>query len=227
MCVERFVNLFKDKMLGMEVGTYDYPIDRYNYDPVTGEPLYDDFGHPTGAGTGDDNSTTYGYSGRSGENLLLASAFPVRAEFMMLAEEMGDYVDLSNPLDVISNGRLTIFRSYLQQLNMWGHEEMGAELPNGEIAIHAHNTYLQVAYDRGIPVGILFMIVLVTGLVSGIRYYKDNRDTQELSLITAAVVIGFMVAGISEWVFQYSNPMTIALMLSVAPITFKVQNNER
>ncbi|MCR5404743.1 MAG: hypothetical protein K6E91_13135 [Butyrivibrio sp.] len=227
MCVERFVNLFKDKMLGMEVGTYDYPIDRYNYDPVTGEPLYDDFGHPTGAGSSDNGSGTYGYNGSKKEYPLLAAAIPIKAEFMMLAEEMGDYVDLSNPLDVISNGRLTIFRSYIQQLNMWGHEEMGAELPNGEIAIHAHNTYLQVAYDRGVLVGILFIIVLVTALVSGIRYYRDNRNTQELSLITAAVVIGFMVAGISEWVFQYSNPMTIALMLSVAPITFKVQNNER
>lgn len=223
MCVERFVNLFKDKMLGMDVGTYDYPIDRYNYDPKTGEPLYDDFGHPTGAGDG----STYGYSGKGKENPLLAAALPVRAEYLMLAGEMGDYVDLDNPLDVISNGRLTIFSSYIQQLNMWGHEEMGAELPNGEIAIHAHNTYLQVAYDRGIPVGILFIIVLITGLISGIRYYRDNRDKQELSLITSAVVIGFMVAGISEWVFQYSNPMTIALMLSFAPITFRIQNNER
>lgn len=231
MCVERFINLFKDKMLGMEVGSYNYPIDRFNYDPVTGQPIYDDFGHPL---TGEaDSSEDYGFNvpGPEGEyeesSVLLAAASPTRAEFIMLADELGEYVDTSNALDVISNGRLTIFRSYIQQLNMWGHEEMGATLPNGEIAIHAHNTYLQLAYDRGIPAGIYFVIVLIAGLVSAIRYYRNNRGDQELSLITAAVVIGFMVAGISEWVFQYSNPMTIALMLAFAPITFRVKENER
>jgi O-antigen ligase len=100
---------------------------------------------------------------------------------------------------------------------------MGAELPNGEIALHAHNTYLQVAYDNGIIVGIVFIIMLVMALICGIVYYRNNRKNEPLSLITAAVVIGFMVAGVSEWVFQYCNPMTVALMLSIAPITFKVK----
>ena len=106
---------------------------------------------------------------------------------------------------------------------MWGHEEMGALLPNGEIAVHAHNTYIQVAHDHGIVVGAVFIVMLVTALVSSMLYYRKNRTTEPLSLITCAVVIGFMVAGLTEWVFQYSNPMTIALMLSLAPITFKAK----
>jgi hypothetical protein len=32
-----------------------------------------------------------------------------------------------------------------------------------------------------------------------------------------------MVAGVSEWVFLYSNPMTIALMLSLAPLTYRIK----
>ena len=106
---------------------------------------------------------------------------------------------------------------------MWGHEEMGTELPNGEIAVHAHNTYIQTAYDNGILTGLCFVITLIMALVCGIKYYRNNRRNEPLSLITSAVVIGFMVAGLSEWVFQYCNPMTVALFLAIAPVTFKVK----
>ena len=155
--------------------------------------------------------------------MLLASSVMTRAEIVMLLDELEGYVDTDNFLDVISNGRITIAKSYIQQLNMWGHDERGALLPDGEIAVHAHNTYLQVAYDHGIPVGILFVLTLVVALVSGIRYYSRNRKNEPLSLITCAVVIGFMVAGISEWVFMYSNPMTVALMISLVPLTYKAK----
>ncbi len=235
MCVERFVNLFESKILGADVGMYEYPIDRYNYaDDGRGELLYDDYGRPfddddddgdddTQEGADDQGKVPCDLKNGDEDALLLASLGITRAEVFMLASELEGYVDLSNPIDVISNGRLSIFRSYMQQLNLWGHEEMGAMLSNGEIAIHAHNTYIQVAYDHGIPAGILFFTVLIMALVCGIGYYRNSRQTDPLSLITPAIVIGFMVAGVSEWVFQYSNPMTIALMLAIAPLTFKVR----
>ncbi len=223
MCVERFGNLFATKILGADMGEYEFPIDIYNYDSETGEPLYDDYGHSY------DDPYYYPETSDQGrldiiplEGLLAANGI-TRAEYVMLMDELVGYVDTSNALDVISNGRITIFRSYFRNLNLWGHDEMGAELPNGEIALHAHNTYLQVAYDNGIIVGIVFIIMLVMALICGIVYYRNNRKNEPLSLITAAVVIGFMVAGVSEWVFQYCNPMTVALMLSIAPITFKVK----
>ena len=229
MCVERFVNLFGSKIFGMEIDTYDYPIDVNNYDiNGTGAPLYNLYGHPLDENMEDPMMDGKGPDHEDEKDDLLASAAFTRAEFMMLlSEEIQGYVDTSNALDVISNGRITIFRSYLQQMNLAGHEEMGALLPNGEIAVHAHNTYIQVAYDNGIPVGILFVLMLVTALVSAVIYYRENRTTEPLSLITCAVLIGFMVAGLTEWVFQYSNPMTIALMLSLAPITFKAKRNEQ
>ncbi len=234
MCVERFVNLFESKILGADVGMYEYPIDKYNYaDEGRGELLLDDYGRPFeelededkdggDAPSEDGQGCIPGaepYSEDEGD--LLASVGMTRAEMLMLMDDLQGYVDLSNPLDVLSNGRITIFRAYMQQLNMTGHEEMGAELPNGEIAVHAHNTYLQVAYDHGIPAGILFFLVLVMALAGGIGYYRKKRSIEPLSLITPAIVIGFMVAGVSEWVFQYSNPMTIALMLAIAPLTYR------
>ena len=230
MCLERFVNLFADRILGMDVGTYEYPIDRYNYDiEGTGEPLYDLYGRPYADSPDNPNSEYfdgYGLNDVDNADYLLASAVFTRAEYMMLLEEMADYVDYSNKLDVISNGRITIFKSYISELNMWGHDEMGAMLPNGEIALHAHNTYIQVAYDHGIVGGVLFMFTMISGLVASLIYYKNNRHREMLSLITCGIILGFAVAGLSEWVFQYCNPMTVALMLAIAPLTFKAQENE-
>ena len=232
MCVERFVNLFEDKILGMDTGTYEYPIDANNYDMKgTGEPLYDMYGYPYETSLENPNSPNYdediyGYNTTEDASDLLAAAGFTRAEYHMLLEEMVDYVDESNKLDVISNGRITIFKSYISELNMWGHEEMGAMLPTGEIALHAHNTFLQVAYDHGIVGGALFALMMISAFVSSLIYFKNNREKEMLSLVTCAVIIGFAVAGISEWVFHYCNPMTVALMLSIAPLTFKAQENE-
>ena len=224
MCVERFANLFANKILGADVGDYEFPIDANNYeDNGRGEPLYDYYGRPYDESPDNPANSDQGRLDVIPLEGLLASNGFTRAEYIMLMDEMMGYVDTSNALDVISNGRITIFRSYLRNLNMWGHEEMGTELPNGEIAVHAHNTYIQTAYDNGILTGLCFVITLIMALVCGIKYYRNNRRNEPLSLITSAVVIGFMVAGLSEWVFQYCNPMTVALFLALAPVTFKVK----
>ena len=228
MCVERFINLFGSKILGVDVGGFEYPIDKNNYkDDGRGEPLYDYYGRPYDESPdnptnlpsegGDESGCAYPEYAR----LLLASSTFTSAEFTILFDEMADYVDTTNSLDVISNGRITIFKAYIAELNMTGHETMGALLPNGEIALHAHNTYIQVAYDHGIPVGILFTAVLVMALICSVIRFLRSRDGEKLCLISCAVIIGFMVAGISEWVFHYSNPLTVAFMLAVAPLTYK------
>jgi hypothetical protein len=237
MCIERFGSLFAGKILGIETDDYEYPIDRDNYtNNGTGDPIYDIYGFPFEGSEeykqkyGDDArglapatdtelAATHPIPSVTPYPDLLASQSFTRAEFIMLLNEMNGYVDYDNKLDVISNGRITIFRSYLANLNLFGHDEMGVLLPNGEIAVHAHNVYIQVAHDHGIVGGLLFIIMLVTALVSSIKLYKNNRNTEPLSLMVFAIIVGFMVAGISEWVFQFSNPMTIALMLAFAPMT--------
>lgn len=220
MCVERFSNLFAGKILGISVGDYSYPIDINNYDPETGDPYYDFYGNEYEGS--DEQQQKYGLVTDYDRGELLASAAMTRAEIaiLMFTEEVNDYVDNSNIIDVLSNGRITIFKSYLKELNLEGHDEMGAELPNGEIAVHAHNTYIQVAYDHGIIVGILFILFVICGIITGALYYKKDKR-EPLALMPFAVLLGFAVAGISEWVFMFSNPMTLALMLSIAPLLFE------
>ena len=237
MCVERFAGLFAEKILGVSLGDYNYPIDVNNYDSE-GNPIYDNYGfngdksfefEEQNSGSSQDTPDD---QGRNDEGVtapadrLLVAIPGTEAERHIISEEMGGYVDTTDRLDMLSNGRITIFKSYAKELNLTGHDEMGALLPNGEIAVHAHNTYMQVAYDNGVPVGILFIVVLITAAVLGVSIYKKNHSTNPILLLIFAVIMAFAFAGISEWVFQLCNPMTVALMLAFAGLTYKETLNK-
>lgn len=215
MCVERFAGLFASKILGADLGDYSYPTDKYNYDS-DGNVLYDNYGYPIE----ESNEDVYYEEGRAdeAEEFLLAANGFTAAEFHMFLEQMPGYVDAENILDVISNGRITIFRSYIKNLNLTGHDVMGAELPGGEIAVHAHNTYIQVAYDHGIIVGAVFALVILGAIIAGAAGYLDKKNKEPLKMLVFALAVGFVVAGMTEWVFHLCNPMTIALLLSMAGI---------
>lgn len=119
-----------------------------------------------------------------------------------------------------TNGRLDIFKSYIEQLNMTGHEEMGAVLKNGEIATHAHNIYLQVAYDHGIFVGILFVFVGLATFIKSCLYYHKKKDKITYAALPTVVSAAVAVAGMVEWIFSLSNPCTLVLMLVITPLIF-------
>ncbi|WP_044913842.1 tripartite tricarboxylate transporter TctB family protein [Butyrivibrio sp. WCE2006] len=137
------------------------------------------------------------------------------------SEESSDNAQGTDGIEEFSNGRITIFKSYLQQMTPFGHDDMGAVLPTGEIAIHAHNTYIQVMFDHGILAGIVFLFMMAFAFFAGAKYYVKNRDEVSGALLPFAMTVGFGIAALSEWVFQLSNPMAIALVLSLMPITFK------
>ncbi|MBQ9512412.1 MAG: O-antigen ligase family protein [Lachnospiraceae bacterium] len=120
-------------------------------------------------------------------------------------------------VEQFSNGRITIFKSYLASMNMEGHDTMGATLPDGTVIVHAHNVYLQVAYDFGIVTGIVFALWLVAGLVTGVK---------RGALLPFGILAGFMVVGLTEWNFHFANPMTIALLLAVMPLYWKEKTKQ-
>lgn len=119
-----------------------------------------------------------------------------------------------------ANGRMDIFRAYLGQINLTGHEEMGAYLPDGELAVHAHNIYLQVAYDHGIIVGILFVMVGAAAFIQSIIFYRRRKDKMACAAMPAAVVAAFAMAGLVEWIFHFCHPAGFTLLLVLAPLLF-------
>ena len=137
----------------------------------------------------------------------------------------------------VSNGRLGLYLAYLRHLNWTGHDEMGVTLLSGEIAVHAHNIFLQTAYDCGIPGGVLLLIAVLSILAAAVRYAvgflrQDVRSEQGaegrggFELLPLLLAVGFFITGMVEWIFQFSNPYTIVLMLALAPVLIQEKGGE-
>lgn len=205
MRVGRFIDLFAEKVFGIPAGTFD----------LYGEIAEYKRTHPNGedAKANPIPGQEEAYFDERDDVLLVASAdyMPDAA----LEEEDGDDY---------TNGRIEIFRSYLEQLNMTGHEEMGAVLADGGLATHAHNIYLQVAFDHGIWVGILFLVVGAGTFVMACLYYYKKKDETAYAALPGVVALAFAVAGVVEWIFHVSNPFGFVLMLVIAPLVFKTEN---
>lgn len=200
MRVGRFIDVFAEKIFSIPEGTFDI------YGEI--EEYHIQKGLKTAKMSENDNvdETLRRIRGITDNSLLVASADYVPEE----AEE-NDY----------TNGRTDIFRSYIEQSNMTGHEEMGAVLKNGEIATHAHNIYLQVIYDHGIPVGIVFILVGAVTFIKACLYYRKKKETITYAALPAVITITVATAGMVEWIFHVSNPCGLLLMLVITPLVFK------
>lgn len=126
----------------------------------------------------------------------------------------------------ISNGRFDIFMSYMEHWNLTGHEDMGVPLDDGSIAVHAHNTYLQMIHDNGLITGIVFVILgIVSFFYAAVRYVKEKKEDSYL-ILTVAVIIAFAIAGLVEWIFQTSNFFGIAILVVITPLLFRNKNEK-
>ena len=136
----------------------------------------------------------------------------------------------------ISNGRLALFRKYIAQWNLTGHELMGVPLEDGTLSVHAHNTYLQVIHDHGLITGAAFILLGVVTLIQMVRYayhhlYRLRRRQErrdEYAALPLAVFTAFAAAGLVEWLFHPCNPMGLSVMAVLAPIlTFKRKEKQK
>ena len=136
--------------------------------------------------------------------------------YMLLASasdaDMGDIEALEESREM-SNGRFDIFRSYLEQSNLWGHDEMGAILKDGSVATHAHNIYIQAIYDHGWVFGVYFILFLA--YTWGLGVYVAYRDKDCSLLLIPTLVTGFMVAGLVEWIFHPCNPYAMSILMII------------
>ncbi len=233
MSIERFYSLFRQKILGVSSTEYNFIEDPYNYDE-NGNYIFDEDGNPiSGAVSGmnvDDSGTLIA---STGDGLYVAEG--AIDESADTSEDMSDEASVSEDAsgsesgegsdDDYSNGRIDIWKTYIKELNMTGHSEMGAVAEDGELLAHAHNVYIQVAYDHGIFVGILFGLLIVAGIAfSGVYYFRNKESFG--ALVPFSVITGFAIAGLTEWNFQLCNPMTVALMLCLPAIMFKVRKEQ-
>ncbi len=133
-----------------------------------------------------------------------------------------DEIEDGDTLDDISNGRITIFKEYIGEWNLTGHEKMGFPASFGGDHIHAHNVFLQVIHDHGLITGILFILFgLISFAIAVVRFIKEKDLSGAL---TVTVIIAFAVSGLTEWNFHLCNPYGISLFMVMTPLLFKSRN---
>ena len=227
MRVGRFIDVFAEKIFNIPEGTFDIygEIAAYNVEHGV-ETSRISSGSKEEAGESYVQNSALGsedalQSAESEDKLVASADYVPEPEGKLVAS--ADYVPEpeENEDDDYTNGRLDIFRSYIEQLNMTGHEEMGALLEDGSIATHAHNIYLQVAYDHGIPVGILFLLVGLATFVRACLYYVKKKESIAYAALPAVITVAVAVAGVVEWIFHISNPCGLALLLVITPFFFR------
>lgn len=122
-------------------------------------------------------------------------------------------------IESYSTGRMEIFKMYMSNLNMTGYDTMQVVMPDGTLeGSHAHNTYIQAAHDHGIPVGIIFIIFILSAMIQAVVYYKRRKEDRTCSLLPFALLITFAAAGMTEWIFHPCNPLALGMLLILAPL---------
>ena len=128
-------------------------------------------------------------------------------------------------LDSVSNGRIAIFKDYISQWNLTGHEEMGFPASFGGEHAHAHNVFLQVIHDHGLITGIIFILFGVISFIVALVRFIKKKDMKDLLIVS--VITAFAVSGMAEWNFHLCNPFGISIFMVVTPLLFKSRNVEK
>ena len=115
----------------------------------------------------------------------------------------------------VSNGRSTIWKAYIPKISFSAHYPGNIDLEDGTLIYHAHNTYLQVAYQYGILAGaVLFLLNATSVIVALILYFKEGKKKGYLSypLFTMIMVsLGMM----TEWMGHPSYIIFIAQIFAL------------
>lgn len=131
-------------------------------------------------------------------------------------------------LDRYSSGRLSIWKQYGSELNLLGHEEVPTIIIlNGdgmETEIHStHMTIMEVAYECGIPAGVLFLILnIMSGILAIVYAWKNSAE--KYALFPLMVILAFGVCSVFTAIngsFAYIS--TLYYYLAMFPLMVKTQ----
>ncbi len=113
----------------------------------------------------------------------------------------------------ISNGRFEIFGDYIKAIGFGGHPRMGPLDRKGDEYAHAHNSYLQVAYNFGLIAGILFLVLCAATLWRSIRFALDYGNKYSIVFVPFAMVIVFGFISLTEWAYHPCIPAGFSFIL--------------
>ncbi len=150
-------------------------------------------------------------------------------EWYVASAESDDYEEAEEEKEAsdITNGRIEIYQEYLKYWNVTGHPDMGITFPDGSISVHAHDIFLQVIHDHGLPVGIYFILFMIFAVIVAVKNVRDNKLQNPYQLLIPTILIGFLAAGITEWVFHPCNPFGISIFIVMVPLFYRNVKKEQ
>ncbi|MCD7836950.1 MAG: hypothetical protein LUG83_09975 [Lachnospiraceae bacterium] len=121
--------------------------------------------------------------------------------------------------------RKNIYSYYISNLNMTGHpyEEQGFQLTPIYWIGHAHNIYLQYGTDFGIPVMIMFAVLIVWSIAAGFIRMKRKKITQ--SMAAQLFVIIPAIFGLLEYAWGTASLSITMLFFAWGSMIISDKNN--
>lgn len=144
---------------------------------------------------------------------------------VQLPSSQGDDIVLEKE-DDISNGRFDIYLDYLNRITIEGHDKMMIE--DKEYA-HAHNSYLQVAYDFGLIAGVAFLLLCAFTLWRSIVLAYQYGKNYSIYFVPFSLIVVFGFISLTEWAFHPCIPVGFAflfmqMLLMQEPWSRKMKN---
>ncbi len=118
----------------------------------------------------------------------------------------------------IMTGRTFIYRYFIKQLNLLGHEEAfpSVWISKYEYYGHTHNSFLQMAYCFGVPAGILFVILMVGGQIMIIVRSLRQKTGLEWRYLFSLLILGVLsINGMFEMTVLLGKVILILSFLSL------------
>lgn len=128
-------------------------------------------------------------------------------------EEEDDDEEQTVEQNDVSNGRFAIFMDYVKALSFEGHEKMAIVNEEGKEHVHAHNSYLQVAYNFGMIAGVVFLAICAISLWSSIRLAMTQGEQFGIYIVPFALIIVFGLISVTEWAFHPCIPAGFCFLL--------------
>ncbi|MCI8307728.1 MAG: hypothetical protein HFH14_06730 [Lachnospiraceae bacterium] len=100
-------------------------------------------------------------------------------------------------LDIILNGRISIYKEYLKHIDFKGHEKYGRKV-NGTYVVNAHNNALQIAYSYGLGASIAYILLCIFTLIYSLHYYIRYHDKRKTAAFPMLIVISFIISSLTE-----------------------------
>lgn len=147
------------------------------------------------------------------------SGVTVNDDKVTYIDDYGSEYTIDNP--DYSNGRLDIFKIYLKNLNLTGHSAIGLPQEDGSIIVHAHNSFIQMAYDCGVVTGVVFLLCYIILGFRSIWYYQKRKDVDRYAMLPVIIFATFGISSMVEYVFRPTIPLGFVFLLMIAPLIIR------